>query len=436
MNFFKLKDPFQIATGAAGIAVGAPHHGTRPNVDADRGTGPLALALAERLSATAVVVSDLRRMVDVNKNPLGLDRAARRHALRYQNEMFRNQPRLVIEIHGHVSGQYPIELSTGFELEENSAADDTYRTQLQMLKKTLPAALARTIGITPAIGIYPLDRDVKKTATNTFTFQKIRRARKLAGIDCYGLHIELGPEFRTTPTARSKGFIDALADALGTSIGALYAALPRGGADLPDASAPRAASPALVWHSFRATPIEEKHEIKHIAALHPDELDALAVLEGDPLVIRHHHETIHCPVMVSRAVPRGQIALPVRLRRQISLDARGRVEVGVLVPVPYESSTEAHPPGGGRTPGGSFVIGEMRPARRSLIWLSPHEIQQSGFQADSPIVVQGQPEIPPTNGVTLAAEAGLPRRTSAVSQPLMNRLSLTLGEVVTLEACR
>ena len=55
MNLFRLPglarpDPFQISTGSARVVVGAPHHGTRPEVDADLGSGPVALALADRLA--------------------------------------------------------------------------------------------------------------------------------------------------------------------------------------------------------------------------------------------------------------------------------------------------------------------------------------------------------------------------------------------------
>ena len=99
MPLFDLADHFQIVEGTAPVAVGAPHHGTRPNVDADLGTGTIALELAQRLKARAVVVHDLRRKVDVNKNPARLAPNVRAHALRYQNEMFHAEPRLVIEVH-------------------------------------------------------------------------------------------------------------------------------------------------------------------------------------------------------------------------------------------------------------------------------------------------------------------------------------------------
>ncbi len=431
MSLFNLKDPFQIVRGTAPIVVGAPHHGTRPNVDADRGTGPIALALAQRLGASAVIVSDMRRTVDVNKNPLGLKQSVRRHAVRYQNELFGNQPRLVIEIHGHATGQYPIELSTGFDLEEDSEDDAAYLAHLKTLKQTLPPALAKFIGITPSVGIYPLDRDVKKTATNTYTFQKIRRARKLAGVDCYGLHIELGTEFRTTPNAQAKSFVDSLAHALAETIQTLYAGLPPANSlsrsstgQLDDASSSRA------WHSFQITPVGDQHENKNIVAVHPDELDALAALEGDSVILRNGGEEIRSVVVSSRTVKPGHIAIPPRIRRQISLGIRGRADV-VVASAEGVGRTAARP-----SAEGSFMIGETRPARGSWVWLSPNEILDIGLLPDSPILVQGQPETPRTNSVTLAADPTLPPRTSTVSEALMDRLTLTLGDVVTLGACR
>ncbi len=104
MSLFSSPDPFQIIDGHAPVVVGAPHHGTHPGMDADLATGPIALALAAKLNARTVVVSNLRRTVDVNKNPLRLGKAVRHYAIRYQNELFQAQPRLVIELHGHTSG--------------------------------------------------------------------------------------------------------------------------------------------------------------------------------------------------------------------------------------------------------------------------------------------------------------------------------------------
>ena len=123
MSIFGPVDPFSIIQGSQPIVVAAPHHGTRPNVDADLVTGPIALALASRLNARVVIVNDLRRTVDVNKNPLGLQKNVRHYALRYQNEVFCDLPPLVIEVHGHVSGRYPIELCSGFDLDSDLPGD-------------------------------------------------------------------------------------------------------------------------------------------------------------------------------------------------------------------------------------------------------------------------------------------------------------------------
>ena len=236
MNIFTLSDHFQIIPGSQPIALGAPHHGARPNVAADRGAGPIALALAQRLGARAVVVSDLRRTVDVNKNPLQLSRLVRSHALRYQNEMFRQRPSLIIEIHGHVSGQYDVEITTGFDLDPRSAADAPYLERLSRLKQQLPAALAGRLGQRPSVGVYPLDRDVEKTATNTFTFQKIRRARRLAGLKWYGLHIELNAAMRVGPQAEKPAAINALADVFAAAILDAFAPLPNEGDRLPQST--------------------------------------------------------------------------------------------------------------------------------------------------------------------------------------------------------
>jgi hypothetical protein len=125
MSLFDFADHFQIVEGELPIVVGAPHHGTRPNVDADRGTGPIALALAQRLNARAVIVSDLRRTADVNKDPTRLASPCA-HALRCRTKC--SAPRHPWSSKcSHVSGQYAIELTTSFDLDPAAPSDAHFR---------------------------------------------------------------------------------------------------------------------------------------------------------------------------------------------------------------------------------------------------------------------------------------------------------------------
>ncbi len=425
MQLFDLADHFQIVDGAAPIVVGAPHHGVQPNVGADMGTGPIALALARRLDARAVIVSDMRRRVDVNKNPLRLGSHVRHHALRYQDELFRSQPRLVIEIHGHVTGQYAVEIATGYDLDESALGDARFRRKLAMLKLSLSAALPSQLGQSPTVGVYPIDRDVKKTATDTFTFQKIRRARHLIGAEWYGLHVELSAELRTTRQAKSKVFVEALAEALALAIQASFDPLPAPGATIPThADQPDGATTLIAPHALSVMLAPEKYVSANVVVVNPVDLEALSALDGDVVVLRHGDEELRSTITPSLAVRAGHAALPARIRRQISLRERDRVIVGRPAPLTPRSSPAVNH--------AMCVVSQTRDTCDRCVWLSRAEIERLGLRIDSPIRVQGQPRTDPMNAMRVASEASLLPRRAMVSRAVMNQLMLTLGEVITI----
>jgi hypothetical protein len=311
MSLFDFADHFQIVEGELPIVVGAPHHGTRPNVDADRGTGPIALALAQRLNARAVIVSDLRRTADVNKDPTRLAFTVRAHALRYQNEMFRAMPPLVIEVHGHVSGQYAIELTTGFDLDPTAPSDMRFLQKLMQLKQTLPRLLSGKIGQSPTLGIYPLDRDVLKTATDTFTFQKIRRARNLTGAEWYGLHIELSAALRTSQQAQSAAFIAALADAFATAVQSVFDPLPAPDATIPaHVDQPDGVTALLAPRSLRVTRAPTQYVNANVVVVHPIDLETLGALDGDAVVLRHGYEELRSTITPSLTIRPNPLPCP------------------------------------------------------------------------------------------------------------------------------
>ncbi|NOZ05187.1 MAG: hypothetical protein GXP41_02375 [Chloroflexi bacterium] len=409
------------------ISVGAPHHGTRPNVAADRETGPIAQALATQLHARAVVVSDLRRTVDVNKNPLTLGARVRHHALRYQNALFEQQPRLIIEVHGHVTGNYAVEVSSGFDLNPDAPADALYLAALDSLKQGLPVALAGRIGRRPSVGVYPLDRDVKNPATNTFTFQKIRRARQRAGMAWYGLHIELDAGLRTAESCKAAGYVDALANALATAIQAAFDPLLAGDDDdvvgsLPPTFVERPADSRAC--KLRAKSAPRKYAIGQVAVVHPEQLKVLNALEGDTLLLRHGDEEMRCTVVPSRTVRPGEVAMPARIRRQLGVGRWSHVTVrrSDRHSAPAVPSTAAG--------GGYVVVQEQRAARDRHIWLSPGDAERLGLRAGEPLTLWGQPDVSPVSGVAWAGDDTLAARSAALSEPAMKSLLLTLGEVV------
>ena len=420
MPLFKTTDPFHIVAGGAPIVVGAPHHGTRPNVEADLGTGPIALALAHALDARAVIVSDLRRTVDVNKDPLRLGANVRQHALRYQNELFRAGPRLILEIHGHVSGQYAVEITTGFDLDATAPGDARFLEKLAALKQALAGALSARLGHAPTLGLYPLDRDVKKTATDTFTFQKIRRARNLVGFEWYGLHIELNAPLRLKQSA---DFVESLAGAFAASLRAAFDPLPLATALIP-IRADQSTDTLLTPRTLSVTRAPEKHLTDNLALVHPDELTHLGALDGDTVILRNGYEEIQSRVAGLKTLRPGQVALPARIRRQINLNEHERVTIGR--PGMRSTPTVASSLSG-------FVVGEIRPARADCLWLAPAELSQLGLRPDAPLTLQGRPETESLSAVSLQTDPALSPRTAALSSSLTERLKLTLGEVVMLK---
>lgn len=423
MSLFQRADPFSITHGTQPIVVAAPHHGTRRNVDADLVTGPIARSLADCLEARAIIVSDLRRTVDVNKNPLGLDKRVRHHALRYQNEVFRGLPRLVIEVHGHVSGQYPVEISSGFDLDPNSPGDAMFLDRLRNFKQILSSRLGK-IGLPIEIGVYPMDWDVKKPATNTYTFQKIRRVRNRVGMEWYGLHIELAADLRTGQRTKAPGYFDALANAFAGAVLSAFDPLPAPTATIPT-HADINDEDSMTGTLLRVMKASQDTIEKMVAALHPQEISTLGFLEGDMLALYNHGENLHVPIAASSNVPTGRIAIPARVRRQLDLNPGDRV----TALRPNQASGNKVIPNGH-----AFVVGEARPDKVARVWISSHALDrlQAGINgihhckgplpSTDPILIQLSPAENAMDHVVIASDI------------LMKKLTLSIGDTITIEA--
>ena len=454
-------DAFEIVAAPAVGApvVGAPHHGVRPNVDADRATGPIALALAQRLEGRAVVVHDLRRMVDVNKDPLGLERSVRHYALRYQNEMFGASdgdaqqpggfPAVVIEVHGHTSGRYDVEISSGFDLDPLLAADRRFLEKLSALRAALPAAFASRIGWKPSLGVFPIDRDVKKPATNTFTFQKIRRLRQQTALEIYGLHIELNAELRTSRRAQAPGYLEALSDALAAPLRAIFTHPSEISSPL---SSPSSAVSGVSSSVCGPSPLDLKvldapqtYAEQRIVLVHPEDLAELGAIEGDTGLLRNKDEETRATLIASRTVPVGSAALPARLRRQIGLELRQRVTVCQAVKAPAAPANGNPPaalPSVGSAPysspaGISLALAARRPVQPSVpeacLWVSPQALPYLNLAERVSVTFRPRPEQDETALVTVLADAGLSPRLAAASEALMDRYWLTLGDVIRIK---
>jgi len=423
MNPFSLSSSFQHVPGTAPIVVAAPHHGSRPNVDADRGTGPIALALAAELGASAVVVHDLRRTVDVNKDPAHLSRSVRGYAVHYQNELFRDAPRLVIEIHGHVSGNYEVEVTTGFDLRSDQPGDVCLAAKLAVLKYTLPGTLAAHIGRRPSVGVYPLDRDVTNTATATFTFQKIRQARNLAGIESYGLHIELSQELRQGRPASSPAPAEAVAGGLAAAIRAAFDPLPAI-RPLPGHTPPAEGSTVLLSPMALQVKPAPPGSRDNAVIVHPADLETLGALDGDTVLLCHDAEGLAVTITPSRTVTAGVAGVPAAVCRQLGLGKRSQVIVGRPAPhglAPAARAAEA------------VLVVQARPSHSRQVWLGPAEIEKKGLLADAFISTRTAVTRVPLNSTVLRADPTLPPCSAVLSTVLMDRLGLTLGEVVFIQ---
>lgn len=181
------------------IVIAAPHEGDALKGRYDGNSGLIARMLSDSLKAKLVLARNLRDIVDVNKDPeTASNSELAKWCYQYQHNIFINRPELVVEIHGHISGHYDLEISTGYYL-----IDPRYHRKLKAFHKTaqgvinglwLPGSLFEGIK-KPTLGIYPLDTDVKLKATRTYTFQIIK-AMRFMGLNCYGLHIEINRYLR------------------------------------------------------------------------------------------------------------------------------------------------------------------------------------------------------------------------------------------------
>jgi hypothetical protein len=441
-EFFQQPDPFNMIPGSGRIAIGAPHNGTRPNVNADLGSGQIASALAARLGGRAVIVSNLRRMVDVNKNPLRYRQSLRVHAVRYQDELFSELPALLVEIHGHISGMYAVEISCGFELDPAAPGDALFLERLRTIKQALSENLENFIGQKSSVGVYPLDRNVKNTATDTFTFQKIRRARNLVGLEWYGLHIEINAELRTTQQARTESYQQALADVLAMAINAAFLPLPQHGTIIPirgysvEGYNPTQGSDRISADSvFKVELASEQllsnmHKDSIQVLVHPTDMELLGALEGDTVSLCNGNEEFRANIQASQLVPRRRAVLPARLRNQIGLSKNDHV---LIQGITTASFPQVYMQPRSSQNGWGVVNGAARPERALMAWLSPDEIMYRGLTVGKSIQVQGQPVISPVSTVTLQADSSVPCRVVELSRALKERISITIGEVVSIK---
>jgi hypothetical protein len=304
-------------------------------------------------------------------------------------------------------------VTTGFDLDIAAPGDNSFLEKLCRLKETLPGAVAGRVGMRPSVGVYPLDQAVRKAATDTFTFQKIRRARHLAGLDWYGLHIELHAELRTSKAARSPGYAEALGAALAaairTAFGEEYPVQPQ----IPTRE--DTACDAGNGLAFKIVPVSDKFDQQLLILLHPADLQALGALDGDRLILCNGGESIQVVAAASQTVRNRHAALPDRLRRQIGLEPRQQVWIS--------RPAAARPSAVASHPAMYMVVSAIHAGHTNQVWLSPGEIERLGLTDSSVLNIMDQP-------ASLQPDPTLPPRALAISSALAQTFTCTIGEVV------
>lgn len=204
------------------IVVAAPHHGLQKGCDYY--TKEFASILSELLDATLMVADGLRPLVDLNKEPrLASSPELRALCLRYQELALAEPVRLFLEVHGHIHGNYDVEISCGFDPVPTLPFDKELAENLATLRDELILELGRRWQpwfplCRPSIGIFPQDPQVVMKATKTYLFQRIRLLQ-LSGRRIFGLHIEVYRDYKTGDQASPHGACQrVLAEALAAGV--------------------------------------------------------------------------------------------------------------------------------------------------------------------------------------------------------------------------
>jgi len=338
-----------------GLVIAAPHHGASgtPLSDGhDVNTGPIAERLAERLGAKSVVVSELRTFIDINKDPLEMEQAElgnhlgreafreadRRLKLYYQSQLFADNPLVVVEIHGHVRGNYDIEVATGFALDSKVPQDAPLIKALGTFKEVLAQSMAESRVLAkrpPSVGAYPLDSEVRFSATGTHTFNKIERLREL-GVNAAGLHIELHQRLRPAPDEGRK-IRDAVVDCLEPAIREFGAGVKRP-TDFEfkthlfeDFSFDRGVTRPASGDSFVVQPIPREMIGKGVALFRSDDVAELALAEGAGITLSRNPDFengVRLRVAVGDTARSGRVGIGKKERDRIGVDTGDRVFVG------------------------------------------------------------------------------------------------------------
>jgi hypothetical protein len=429
------------------IVVAAPHHaesGTPLSSGHDVYTGNVAEWLAGKLGGKSVVATDLRTFIDLNKSPyensppglrrhlgnLAFREAATRLKLFYQSQLFASAPSTIIEIHGHVRGTFDIEVSTGFPLKINVSQDKALIEALEAFKETLKKGLASSSYFKrspPTVGVYPLDPEVRFAATGTHTFNKIEKLREM-GVNVAGLHIELSRALRPAPKEEhAEAIYDSLVTCLGSAVQVFIDRLDVPICfDLKDAIFENlflgSQNIELLGNSrYTLQPIAREFIGRRIAALCPNDLKSLGIMDGQPIALsseptfQNHIELQAIPL---KSIPSGNIGIGKTHRNTLGLNKGNKVYIGL-----FQKSKQKQ-----LALGYVFSIEKNSPV--DVIKISDFLAQNLQLSEDSKNAATANTLHGENRLVTLEITSDVDPQAIVISDFLANSLKITFGDIV------
>jgi len=397
-NYHSLKDKLYVEFfGNRKLVVSTPHHapkGYQSTVTYDENTDYLGALLAKELEGKFVSARELREVVDVNKDPINIKDAEKKLlTLHYLNLLFENDPQFIIELHGHVGGRYDIEISTGYMLDITKKHDQTLLKKLEKFKNSLKHHLDRlylqnNIRQFSTLGIFPVDEDVIMRATQTYTFQKIRKLRKL-GIDKIGLHVELHRSLRVLPGSSEYPltgllFVEAFRDAF-KDIFIIPKTISSSERVSNSSSEIKESSvPAAPLH-LRVFKILNEYVGQNIVLMNSDDMETICLKNNDRIIIQHENLSVTTKVKGANR-ERGFISLPSAIRNKLSVDRMDTVSVKKdVLQSDADTNTDMYP--------NSFCLkkAQSRPNNnRGIAFLSSKTLHTLGLNVSDPITVVGK----------------------------------------------
>jgi hypothetical protein len=345
------------AMAGPSIVVAAPHHargGTPLSDGHDVNTGYLAELLAEKLNAKCIVVDELRTFVDINKNQIAPAQLAdgdhpgrkafkevdKRLKLFYQSQVFADNPNCIIEIHGHRTGVFDYEVSTGFKLDKKVKQDRSLIAALGGFKTVLINKLKASNllnGDAMQIGVYPLDPQVKFVASGTQTFNKIEKLREM-GLNIAGLHIEILERYRPNPNNDvNRKLYDAMAECIKDAVINFIHALGKpvefefkdylfNGFFFGSKKLER-----LTGSAYQVQQVPRELLGKNLAVFSIKELRQLGLEDGDRIVLSRRpdlSDVVEFEITSSRAIRNGYVGIAKKYRDLLNTQHSERVYIG------------------------------------------------------------------------------------------------------------